>query len=84
MKKYIHVNQHKIKANRKQAALGALDAAEPVITVKGGRKINVYGYSVEIDGPSRVVYSPCRPLACGATVWVETEGRVVVDGVVVE
>jgi len=27
-------------------------------------------------GPSRVVYSPDKPLSCGAKVWVETEAEV--------
>jgi hypothetical protein len=26
-----------------------------------------------------VVYSPCKPLSCGATVWIETEHEVVID-----
>jgi hypothetical protein len=25
------------------------------------------------------VYSPCKPLSCGATVWIETEHEVVID-----
>jgi len=31
---------------------------------------------VLIHGPSRVVYSPDKPLSCGAKVWVETESLV--------
>jgi hypothetical protein len=69
----IHVNQHVIRANRKSGA------REPVITVKSSRG-NVYGHTVEILGPSRVVYRPDAPLPCGAQVWVETEAEVAVDG----
>lgn len=69
MKKRIHVNQHKIKANKKYGT------NEPVITVKTYRS-NTYGHSVEIHGPSKVVYSPDKPLSCGARVWIETEGDV--------
>jgi hypothetical protein len=47
-----------------------------VLTVKQGRK-NTYAHEVEILGPSRVVYSPEKPLSCGARVWVETESEVV-------
>ena len=70
MKTRIHVNQHVIKRNAKAGK------SEPVLTVKQGRK-NTYAHEVEILGPSRVVYSPEKPLSCGARVWVETESEVV-------
>jgi len=68
MKTRIHVNQHNIKANTKGADL-------PVLTVKDykqNRKCN----EVEINGPSKVVYSPDKPLPCGARVWIETEADI--------
>ena len=65
IKKRIHVNQHMIKANAKH------DGTAPVLTVKTS-KSNTYGHSVTIAGPSRVVYSPDKPLSCGAKVWMET------------
>ena len=43
MKTYIHVNQHKIRANKKHGT------NEPVITVKQGKK-NTYCHSVEVMG----------------------------------
>lgn len=66
MKMRIHINQHKIKANKKN---GTKDA---VITCKTS-KSNEYGQSVTINGPSKVVYSPDKPLSCGAKVWIETD-----------
>ena len=72
MKKRIHINQHRIRANAKA------DTLEPVVTVKT-YKSNTYGFAVDIQGPSRVVYSPQCPLSCGAKVWVETEAEVVVQ-----
>jgi hypothetical protein len=69
MKKIIHVNQHAVKANT------ASGANEPVITVKT-YKSNDYAHEVEINGPCRVVYSPDKPLSCGARVWIETEAEV--------
>lgn len=72
MKKRIHVNQHHIKANAKDGG------RRPVLTVKT-YKSNTYGFTVDIHGPSRVVY-PERPLSCGARVWIETESDVLVDG----
>ena len=69
MKKRIHVNQHKIRSNKKHGL------NEPVITVKTS-KSNDYAHEVEINGPSKVIYSPDKPLSCGAKVWVETEAEV--------
>ena len=69
MKKRIHVNQHKIRSNKKN------NLNEPVITVKTS-KSNNYGHEVEILGPSKIIYSPDKPLSCGARVWIETEADV--------
>jgi hypothetical protein len=68
-KTIIHVNQHVIKRNSKTGE------REPVLTVKQGRK-NTYAHEVSIHGPSKVVYSPDKPLSCGAKVWIETESEV--------
>ena len=51
MKKYIHINQHKIKSNHKN------NKREPVITVKT-YKSNDYGHQVHILGECKVVYRP--------------------------
>jgi len=72
MKKRIHINQHKIRSNNKN------NTNEPVITVKT-YKSNEYGHDVQILGKSRVVYSPNKPLPCGAKVWIETEAPVVIN-----
>lgn len=69
LKKKIHVNQHMIRANAKMK----LD--NPVFTVKT-YKHNFYGHTVTIHGPSQVVYSPDKPLSCGAKVWIETDSTV--------
>lgn len=69
MKTVIHVNQHVIKSNAKNGE------NKPTLTVKT-YKSNLYAHEVVIRGPSRVVYSPDKPLACGARVWIETEAEV--------
>ena len=69
MKTVIHVNQHAVRRNTKAAT------PEPVLTVKT-YKSNTKANAVTIDGPSRVVYSPDKPLPCGARVWIETEAEV--------
>ena len=72
MKKRIHINQHKIRSNKKN------NTNEPVITVKTS-KSNDYAHEVQIQGPSKVIYSPDKPLSCGARVWIETDEKVVLD-----
>jgi hypothetical protein len=71
MKTIVHVNQHVIKSNRKN------QVEDPVLTVKT-YKDNRYAHEVEILGPSKIIYSPDKPLSCGAHVWIETEAEVVV------
>ena len=71
MIKRIHINQHKIRSNAKHGT------NEPVITVKT-YKSNDYGHRVHVEGESRVVYSPNKPLPCGAKVWIETESAVII------
>lgn len=66
MKTIIHINQHKIKANKKDGGNRA------VLTVKSG-KTNNYAHEVELYGPFKIVYRPQKPLNCGARVWVETK-----------
>lgn len=75
MLKRIHVNQHAIRRNAKLLQSNALDRLEPCITVKTYKE-NRYCNEVEILGPSRIVYQPEKPLACGAKVWIETKSEV--------
>jgi hypothetical protein len=69
MKTIIHVNQHVIKSNRKN------QEDQPPITVKT-YKSQVNAREVTINGPSKIVYSPDKPLSCGAHVWIETQAQV--------
>ena len=72
MKKKIHINQHKIRSNKKN------NTNEPVITVKTS-KSNTYASEVNILGKSKLVYRPTKPLPCGARDRIETEEKVVLD-----
>lgn len=80
MKTIIHVNQHRIKANRKDGG------DRPVLTVKTYRS-NDYGHEAVIthretgEELGRFIYRPGKPLSCGAHVWFETSHGV---GVVVD
>ena len=69
MKKIIHINQHVIRKNNKTGE------REPVITCKT-YKDNTYCHEVTINGPCKVIYSPDKPLSCGAKVWIETTEEV--------
>lgn len=71
MKKKIHVNQHNIRHNNKTSKY---ENTKPIITVKTYKQ-NIYGYSVNILGESKVMY-PEKPLSCGARVWIETTALV--------
>ena len=68
----IHVNQHVIKANAKNGE------NNPVFTIKQGGK-NIYAHNVKVNGEMELVYSPDKPLSCGAKVWIETRGDITVD-----
>lgn len=64
---------HVIRKNQKK------DERNPTITVKT-YKTNTYAHEVDILGPSKVVYSPDKPLSCGARLWIETHSEVMADG----
>ena len=74
-KKYIHVNQHVIRANKKN------NENNPVITIKEGKK-NTYCHEVEILGNSKITYSGNEKtaLSCGARVVIETQADLIIDG----
>ena len=69
----IHVNQHVIKNNAKYGE------NNPVFTIKQGGK-NTYAHNVKVHGEMELVYSPDKPLSCGAKVWIETRGDIELDG----
>ena len=71
VKTYIHVNQLKIRSNKKNGT------NEPVITIKQGTK-NTYCHEVKVLGPSTVIYGGNdKPLlSCGARVVIKTEAEV--------
>ena len=63
--KRIHVNQHIIKANKKNGA------NDPVLTIKT-TSANIKANHIMIGDNVRLCYAPDSPLACGATIWIET------------
>jgi len=69
VKTIIHVNQHIIKRNAKTGE------REPPLTVKT-YKTNTRCNRADFQN-GRVIYSPDKPLPCGAKVWIETTEPVV-------
>lgn len=70
-KTIIHVNQHIIKANTKNAE------NNPPLTIKTYKQGN-NGHEVDIldkqgNPVARVVHRPHDPLSCGARVWIEAD-----------
>lgn len=66
---YIHVNKNIIFKNGKH---GTNDPA--VRFQKGKYGKSVYCHELNIEGPSRIIYSPHEPiLPCGAKLVIETE-----------
>ena len=76
-KTVVHINQHVLRRNRKTGE------REPALTCKrksGGRVTRAHQVAiVDEDGRevARVVYSPDRPLNCGAVCWIESDLAVV-------
>lgn len=74
MKQIVHVNQHVIKANKKD------NTRLPVLTCKTYLG-NSYAHEVDIIVKGEVVgtfkYSPDKPLSCGAHVWFESDSNIV-------
>jgi len=68
----IHVNQHIIKRNRKSGE------RTPPLTMKSYTK-NIKATEIAIDGKATVIYSPDKPLPCGAVVWIETDDNAIVE-----
>jgi hypothetical protein len=69
MIKRIHVHTANMRANKD-------GGNRPTIIVREGRRV-LHCHAVEIKGPSRMVYSPGRPLSSGAVIWLETTADVV-------
>ena len=76
MKHILHINQHNIRHNNKCLP----EERKPVITNKT-YKNNSYSNGVKIlhngEVVAKIVYSPDKPLPCGARVWIECDDNVV-------
>ena len=69
--KRIHVNQSVIRKNLKSKI------NEPPIIVRTS-KGTTYCYEAECQGKTKIVYRPEKPLSCGARLWIETTGDVII------
>ena len=67
-KSIVHINKNVIQQNIKKRP----EERQPVIGIKGAQL--GYVHHLEIPAPCRIVYSPDKPLPCGARVWIEVLG----------
>ncbi len=65
----VHVNQHVIRANKMKGEMNP-----PLRIIRGGR--SEPAFEVALIGSARVIYSPDKPLKCGARLWIEAEDAV--------
>ena len=65
----IHVNQQIIRQNSKYGSNA------PVFRIQNGYDDPTPKYAREVifNGSSKTVYSPDKPLKCGAKVWIESD-----------
>ena len=73
MIKRIHINQHNIRHNAKNP-----DDLRPVVSVKTSTG-NHKGFKASVHGAVDIVYSPDKPLSCGAKVWIQTHDTVTIE-----
>ena len=67
--KRLHVDRHVIAANHKH---GKFDPPISVQTSQGTLKAG----TVEINGPSTIIYGGECQLSCGARLWIETKAAI--------
>ncbi len=72
MTTYVHVNRNTIASNAKHGT------NKPAVRFQRGKYGKpTYAHEVEWDGPSRLIYSPHKPvLPCGARLVIATEAPV--------
>lgn len=70
MKQIVHVNQHKIRHNRKHGTTDPPIAVRTYKEVKYGNRIKLKDKNGNVI--AEFIYSPDKPLSCGARVWFET------------
>lgn len=68
MKRFIHINSHTIRHNRKSGE------RKPPIAVRRGRCGKAeYVDRLDLGPGARLVYDPEHPLKCGSVLWIELD-----------
>lgn len=70
-----HINQHKIRSNLKLPEDAELEPVITCKTYKGNRYLHCANLKCKLTGRviAKVIYSPHKPLSCGARLWIETD-----------
>lgn len=63
----VHINRNTIGSNRKHGK------NEPPIAIRRSGNDVEYAHRVKLIGNAEIVYSPDKPLHCGARVWIEAD-----------
>lgn len=71
MKTIVHVHRQRIAQNNKAEVTNR----QPPLIIRNSKQRH-YANELTILGPCRIVYSPDKPLSCGAKVWIETDSAV--------
>jgi hypothetical protein len=69
----VYINRHVVAANQKSGE------HRPPIIILHSKGRRTYALCVELIGTARVIYSPDKPLSCGARVWIECDDAVAVE-----
>jgi hypothetical protein len=69
----VYINRHVVAANQKSGE------RKPPITILRSKGQRSYALDVELHGNVRVVYSPDKPLSCGARVWIECDDAIAIE-----
>ncbi len=72
-KTFLHVNSHKIRANRKS------DVKQPPISIRTHKRVIPVNEVIIIDDNGKTIgtlkYCPNSPLKCGAEVYLEIDSK---------
>ena len=73
MKAIIHVNQHKIRSNKRHDTCDPGRTGKPYTDNDYGQEAVILGQEGKLA--ATVIYRPDKPLSCGARVWIEVPNR---------
>ena len=74
MSKIIHVHQHRIRRNIQKCPA---DMEPPIVVKRNKYKNDFYAFEIAGEGKWKMVYSPDKPLNCGARLYMVADGEII-------